>query len=302
MKILITGGSGFIGTHVSEILNKNHSVKIFDSRKPSSSSLGFINGDITDLQSVITKVGDCDVVIHLAAVVGVERTETDPIKTLDVNIGGTKNVLEACRANDIKKIIFSSSSEVYGEPLKVPTEETDATIPITVYGVSKLAAEEYVKSYAKNYGIKYSILRFFSVYGPGQSINFVIPRFVSLAIEHQPITIHGDGSQIRTFCHVKDIANAIALALEGGDNEIFNIGNDNEPISIKELAQKVVNTVDSESNLVFLPFEESNRNRIKEIMHRIPNIEKAKELLGYEPVVSLEEGINTIIRTLRSGE
>lgn len=295
MKIGITGGSGFIGTHVINALKTKHDIVVFDRAKPKIEGIKFVSGNIIN-DSTKEVFEKCDAVIHLAAAVGVKITEEDPVLTLDTNILGTKNVLEACRANKIKKIILASSSEVYGEPLKTPIEESDPVIPITNYGASKVAAEEYVKAYSANFGIKYSILRFFNAYGPGQSKDFVMPEFVSKASENEPIVIHGSGSQIRAFCHVSDIANGISLAIDNGDNEIMNIGNDAEPITIFELAKKIVSITNSKSNIQFVPFVDSNRKRRKEIINRIPDIRKARRILSYEPSISLNDGIISVLK------
>jgi len=295
LKIGITGGSGFIGTHVINALKTKHDIVVFDRAKPKIEGIKFVSGNIIN-DSTKESFEKCDAVIHLAAAVGVKITEEDPVLTLDTNILGTKNVLEACRANKIKKIILASSSEVYGEPLKTPIEESDPVIPITNYGASKVAAEEYVKAYSANFGIKYSILRFFNAYGPGQSRDFVMPEFVSKASENEPIVIHGSGSQIRAFCHVSDIANGISLAIDNGDNEIMNIGNDAEPITIFELAKKIVSITNSKSNIQFVPFVDSNRKRRKEIINRIPDIRKARRILSYEPSISLNDGIISVLK------
>lgn len=295
MKIGITGGSGFIGTNVVNVLKTKYEVVVFDRVKPKIEDIEFIKGDIID-DSIKKAFYNCDVVIHLAAAVGVKITEDDPILTLDTNIFGTKNVLEACKSNNVKKIILASSSEVYGEPLKTPIEESDPAIPITNYGVSKLAAEEYVKAYSASFGLKYTILRFFNAYGPEQSKDFVIPEFVSNASKNNPILIHGSGSQIRAFCHVSDIAKGILSAIKKGDNEIINIGNANEPITISELAKKVVSITNSKSSIQFVPFTDSNRKRQKEIINRIPSIKKAERILSYKPEISLNDGIISVLK------
>ena len=293
MKIGITGGSGFIGTHVANALKSKYEVVIFDRHKPNIEGIEFIKGNIID-DSIQKAFEDCDVVIHLAAAVGVKITEEDPILTLNTNILGTKNVLEACKSNNVKKIILASSSEVYGEPLKTPIEESDPAIPITTYGISKIAAEEYVKAYAVSFGLKYTILRFFNVYGPGQSKDFVIPEFVSNTSKNNPILIHGSGSQIRSFCHISDISKGVSLSIEKGDNEIINIGNANEPITISELAKKIIDITNSKSNIQFVPFTDSNRRRQKEIINRIPSIKKAESMLSYKPEISLNDGITML--------
>ena len=295
MKIIVTGGSGFIGSNVVKYLSKNHEVKIFDFKKPNNLDNEFIQGDITDSKHVINSIKDCDVVIHLAATLGVVNTETNPVLTLDTNLGGTINVLEACKINKIKKIIFSSSSEVYGEPLKIPMDEDDKPIPMTTYGVAKFAAEEYIKAYSKTFGLQYTMFRLFNVYGDQQATDWVLPEFVSKAISNKDIVVHGDGLQTRSFCYVTDISNAFSLTLDKANGQLINIGNNHEPITIKELANKIIELSNSKSSVKFIPFEESKRNR-SEILIRVPNIEKAKKLLNYEPKISLEEGVLKVIK------
>ena len=294
MKIIITGGSGFIGSCLAMQLKQEHDVTIFDVKK-NMSDINFIKGDVTNLENVKNSIVNCDLVIHLAAALGVVNVEKDPIQTLNINLGGTKNVLEACRINNIKKIIFSSSSEIYGEPAKIPIKENDPITPITTYGISKLASEEYIKSYSKSYGIQYTIFRLFNVYGDMQDTQWVLPAFVDKAISNKLISIHSDGSQVRAFCYVSDIADAFQSVLQTANGEIINVGNDSNPISIKELAEKIISLTNSESEIKFIPFEESNRNRT-EIMKRIPDINKAKKILNYSPKITLDEGIKKVVK------
>jgi UDP-glucose 4-epimerase len=294
MNITITGGSGFIGSNLVELLHKKHIITVFDANKTRFNDVTFVKGDITDPKAVDAAIRNSDIVIHLAATLGVINTEKNPVKTLDTNIFGTKNVLDACKNNHVKKIIFSSSSEVYGEPLKIPIKETDKVIPITNYGISKLAAEEYIKAYSKNFGLRYTILRLFNVYGEEQQNQWVMSEFVSRAIKNQDIIIHGTGSQIRAFCHVSDVVRGFEIALEKGDGETFNIGNDDEPISIKELAEQIISLSNSKSIIKSISFEKSDRDR-SEIMTRVPSIAKAKQILGYQPKISLDEGIKRVI-------
>ena len=294
MKIIITGGSGFIGSYLAMQLKQEHDVTIFDVKK-NMSDINFIKGDVTNLENVKNSIVNCDLVIHLAAALGVVNVEKDPIQTLNINLGGTKNVLEACRINNIKKIIFSSSSEIYGEPAKIPIKENDPITPITTYGISKLASEEYIKSYSKSYGIQYTIFRLFNVYGAMQDTQWVLPAFVDKAISNKLISIHSDGSQVRAFCYVSDIVDAFQSVLQTANGEIINVGNDSNPISIKELAEKIISLTNSESEIKFIPFEESNRNRT-EIMKRIPDINKAKKILNYSPKITLDEGIKKVVK------
>lgn len=295
MKITITGGSGFIGNHIASLLEKNNEITILDHKKSKIENATSILGSITDKEKINQSVKDAEVVIHLAAVVGVKITETNPILTLDTNVIGTKNILNACVENEVKKIIFASSSEIYGEATNIPISELEPLIPITNYGVSKIVGEEYVQAYSAEHGLKYSILRFFNAFGPGQSKDFVISEFLNNAINNNPIIIHGFGKQIRAFCHINDIVQGIELCLKNGDNEIFNIGNDKEPMSIKDLAERIIKLTDSKSKIQFVSFSKSERNRKKEIFRRIPDIEKAKKILGYEPRITFDDGLKSIL-------
>ena len=294
MKILITGGTGFIGSHLTQFLKKDNDITIYDVKKPIEKDVKFILGDILDEQKILQSFQDFDAIIHLAATVGVKNTETNPVLTLNTNILGTKNILEACKKHNIKKVILASYSEIYGEPRKVPIDETQTPIPITTYGISKLASEEYLKSYAKTCGFNYSILRFFNVVGPKQSSRFVLPEFIKNALNNKPLVIHGNGLQIRAFCHIADICQGIEKSICKGDGEIFNIGNDLEPISIENLAKKVISVLNSQSTIEYVSFEKSGRNREREIMTRIPSIQKAKKILSYRPEHNLKEIINSI--------
>ncbi len=298
-KILITGGTGFIGSNIANRLKKNNDVTVFDLKEPENNELKFLKGSINEYDDVKNAINNFDVVIHLAASLGVINTEENPVSTLDTNIFGTRNVLEACKENKVKKIIFSSSSEIYGEPIKTPIEEEDRPIPITMYGISKLAAEEYIKSYSKNCGIDYTIFRLFNVYGDKQETAWVVPEFVSRAIKNEDIVIHGDGTQIRAFSHVSDVARAFEFGLEKGNNEIINIGNNTEPISIKDLADRIIRLSGSKSKINFVSFKESKRNR-NEIIVRIPSIDKAKQVLDFSPNVSLDTGLEKVIEYRKS--
>jgi UDP-glucose 4-epimerase len=297
MKVLVTGGSGFIGTELCNLLkNKENDVTSFDVRK--SNIVPTINGDICNINHLKKATKGFDAVFHFAALLGVKRTEQNPLKTIEVNLMGTKNVLEACRLNDIKRIVFSSSSEIYGEPLKVPIKETDLPRPKSTYGVSKLASEELIKAYGEVYGIKYNIVRLFNVYGTGQSEDFVIPKFVKLSLSSKPIILYGNGMQVRSFANIKDVAGGILLSLKK-DNEIFNIGNNKEPITMKNLGKKICNILNKPFRVKYVKFSNTDRSETREIYKRIPDIDKARKMLGYEPRISLETGIKTVIEYLR---
>ena len=295
MNIAITGGAGLIGTELCKIFSQEHDITVLDFKEPKIPSINFIKIDIENPQEIINSTKGIDLVIHLAAALGVIETEKNPVKTLDINSIGTKNVLEACKTNNIKKIIFSSSSEIYGEPEHIPIKETDRITPITTYGISKLMAEEYIKSYSRAYGINYTIFRLFNVYGEEQANRWVVPEFVRKIVNNEQVTIHGDGNQMRAFCHVSDIANAFSYALTKGDDQIFNIGNNLEPISIKKLANKIILLSKSKSQIKFISFDDSLRNR-KEIINRAPDISKAIEMLEYKPEVTLDDGLTRVIK------
>jgi UDP-glucose 4-epimerase len=299
MKIFVTGGSGFIGKHLCwALLRDGHSVTVGDFRNPEMNGVEFQHVDVTRPET-IPDLSGYNAVVHLAAVLGVANSEKNPQMTLDVNIDGTRNILRACVESEVMNFLFTSSSEVYGEPIRTPIREDDPFNPVSSYGVSKITGEEYVKVVAKSSGMKYNIFRLFSVYGPGQSQEFVVPRFVRLAMEGRPLPVHGDGKQIRSFCFVSDVVDAMLLGLKKPMNDIFNIGNSSEPVTIEKLAQKVIDVTDSDSNIEFVKEEDSGRGRKRDIYHRIPSTEKALSTFGFRAKVRLEEGISRLADSLR---
>ncbi len=302
--ILITGGTGFIGTTVAkELRSQGHKVKLMDLSTKRKTDPNFYGGSILDPYRVSTVMRGCDYVVHLAAALGVRRTEARRLECLYINIEGTVNVLEACVKENVKKIVFSSSSETYGNQNKSPITEKSPVNPISNYATTKLVGEEYLRAYYENYHLKYSIVRFFNVYGEEQKDDFVIPKFVNSICEKKPPVIHGNGKQVRSFCYVSDAAKGIVAALfgENSTEEVFNIGNDQQPISMQELAEKIV-SISGEKDIVpeFIPMEDSDRTKEREVFNRIPSIEKAKKMLNYHPEISLNEGICRVIEYKRS--
>lgn len=309
-KVLITGGAGFIGNYVARnLLSKGLKIRLFDleftgdkifiENKKEAVLIEKVQGSILDSNALCNAVRGCDYVVHMAAMVGVRRTELKRAECLNINILGTINVLEVCLKERVEKILFASSSEVYGETDGMPIKEEASKNPVSIYAVTKLASEEYIIAYGNRYGLKYSIIRFFNIYGPRQVAEFVIPRFVKKVLDNKPPIIYGDGSQIRAFCFVEDAAEGLVRALlhQNGDNQIFNIGNDKEPISMKDLAHKIIKIAGKDLEPDFISMSESDRYSSREIKRRVPCIDRARSLLNYEPIVCLEDGIKKIIET-----
>ncbi len=302
-KILITGGAGFVGSTLADklISDKNNFVLCVDNfltgkrgnlPPDETENYLFIKCDVND----ITQISDImlkyrfDYVFHYAAFVGVKRTLENPLMVLQ-DIDGIKNVLKLCNETKVKRLFFSSSSEVYGEPVEFPqNEETTPLNSKLPYAVVKNIGEAFIKAYHKEYGLDYTILRFFNTYGNRQSEDFVVAKFLNLALNHEAITIYGEGSQTRTFCHIDDNLDVTLKILKENlaINQVINIGSNSE-ISILELAKLIIKITNSDSSIVHLPaLKEGDMTR------RMPDISKMKAILGKE-LIGLEEGINDII-------
>lgn len=302
-RVLVTGGAGFIGSAmVRYLLKQGLKVRAFDmsdqiAANPPPKEAEIYKGSVLDINNVTNAMQECDYVIHMAAMLGVKRTEMQRLDCLNVNILGTINILEGCIKERVKKIVFTSSSEVYGEQKKIPISEENPLHPKSIYAVTKIAGEEYVKAYNKRYGLDYSIIRFFNVYGPGQVAEFVMPRFIKWVMNNKPPKIYGKGDQIRSFCDIDDIVKGAFLALKNkkANSEIFNIGNDKEPISIADLAHKVISVAHKHIEPEYVPMNNSDRTSEREIQRRIPDISKARKVLSYQPEVSLSEGISKVM-------
>jgi UDP-glucose 4-epimerase len=231
-----------------------------------------------------------DYVFHYAAVVGVKRTTDNPLMVLE-DVEGLKNIFRLSAENKVKRIFFSSSSEVYGEPVEMPQNEKTTPLNSKLpYAIVKNMGEAYCRSYFHEYGLKYTIFRFFNTFGPKQSPDFVMSKFIKQAINNQDITIYGDGSQTRTFCYIEDNIEATVKALKKDKfiNDVINIGNDKET-SILELAETIIELTESKSKIVFLPpLKEGDMSR------RQPNAENIRGLLGRE-FLPLKEGIEKVI-------
>lgn len=301
--ILVTGGAGFIGSALVHKLtdDKFNFVVVVDNLLTghqdnlplaSRKNLVFIKEDINNIKEIsdIFARYNFDYVFHYAAIVGVQRTLANPILVLD-DITGLKNILSLSKNTGVKRVFYSSSSEVYGEPVELPQNEDTTPLNSRLpYAIVKNVGEAYLKSYKKEFDMDYTIFRFFNTYGPAQSREFVISKFIARALRNEDITIYGDGSQTRTFCYIDDNIHSTISAFYKNKfvNDVVNIGSDVE-ISILELAQKVIDLTNSQSEIVFLPpLDEGDMSR------RNPDTNKMKTLLD-ENMVDLDEGINRLL-------
>lgn len=305
-KFLVTGGAGNVGSEIARKIASypENEVVIVDNlltgnlaKIPVSKhgNVKFIKADcnqFNDIASIFFSY-HFDYVFHYAAVVGVKRTLENPIMVLN-DVEGIKNILNLSKNTGVKRVFYSSSSEVYGEPVEFPQNEKTTPLNSKLpYAIVKNIGEAYFKSFHKEYGLEYTIFRFFNTYGPNQSTDFVVKKFLMAALENRDITIYGDGSQSRTLCYVDDNVDACYNAYIQNKvlNDVVNIGNDNE-MSMLALAKKILEMTGSKSKIVHLPaLEEGDMTR------RLPDISRMKELLGRNPI-GIEEGIRKIMATL----
>jgi nucleoside-diphosphate-sugar epimerase len=302
-KILVTGGAGNIGSvTVEKLLNDpNNFVVVADDLSTGSLTklpfedndrFVFIKSDVNNLNEIsqIMLAHKFDYVFHFSAVVGVKRTQENPVSVLH-DIEGIKNILELSKNTAVKRVFFSSSSEVYGEPVSLPQHEHTTPLNSRVpYAVVKNVGESFCKSYHQEYGLNYTIYRFFNTYGPNQSTDFVLPRFLEAALKNKDITIYGDGSQTRTFTYVDDTIDTCLACLSKNEvvNDVINIGND-VTITMLDLAKRIISLTDSKSKIVHLPpLKEGDMTR------RQPDNTKMRKLLN-RPLITLEEGIKKML-------
>ncbi len=307
-KILITGGAGNVGGSLAKKLIENADNRIViadnfvtgNARKlPSgdSDNWKFIKCNVNQYEDIAALVFSFrpEYIFHYAALVGVQRTLANPVKVLE-DIQGIKNILDLSKNTGVKRVFYSSSSEVYGEPVEFPQNEHTTPLNSRLpYAIVKNVGEAFLKSYKQEYDLDYTIFRFFNTYGPDQSTDFVMAKFIQSALKNEDLTIYGDGSQTRTFCYIDDNIEATTRIFYESKyvNDIVNIGNDEE-VSVLELAGKVVELTRSRSRIVHLPpLSEGDMTRRK------PDNEKMKKILG-KPLISVEDGINRMIQAARS--
>lgn len=305
MKILITGVSGCIGNAVAnELLAKGYDVIGIDTqafnKNFQNSKFKFINGSILDKTFLRDAVTGCDAVVHLAAHLGVKRTEVNRLRCLDINVDGTKNVLEAAHSSGtVKKFIFASSSEVYGEPIENPVSENSITQGKTIYAISKLAGEELVKAYQQELkAFDTCVLRYFNTYGPGQVGQFVITRFLNRVLNDESPIINGTGDQLRSYCFSRDTARATVQALENKECSgiTLNIGNSYEPITLLELANKIIKLAGKEGlEPKILGDKFGDRVGNREINYRFSDTSLAEKVLKFKAETSLDSGLRELI-------
>jgi len=306
-KILVTGGAGFIGSSVAEKLaaDKDNYVVIVDdlatghiNKIPESKhgNVRFIKCDVNDWMDIsgVMYAQPFDYIFHYAAVVGVNRTLENPVKVLN-DLSGIKHLLYLAKNSSVKRVYFSSSSEVYGESFHFPQhEETTPLNSRLPYAIVKNASESYLKAFQQEYGLEYTIFRFFNTYGPRQTKDFVVSKFIVKALKNEPIELYGNGKQTRTFCYIDDNVDACLNAFKNNlyINDVVNIGGDDE-IPIADLANIIIKLTKSKSTIVNLPpLPEGDMTRRK------PDLTRMKKLLSRDPV-TLEEGLKKILNNTK---
>ena len=315
MRILVTGGAGFIGSHLCErLIAEGHIVTVIDDLSTGRESnlatlmaldnFSLVNASILNIQLLTPLINEADYVFHLAAAVGVFNIVNNPLASLLTNIRGTENVLETAYASNTP-VFLTSSSEVYGKNVSDSLKETDDRIlgsPVTLrwsYSEAKAIDESLAYAYFIEKKLETRIVRFFNTVGPRQlgAYGMVVPRFVKAALTNEPITIYGDGAQTRCFAHIYDVVDAV-IAIAFAQNtigKVINVGNDFE-ISINGLAKKIIDETGSKSEIVYVPYEEAYGNGFEDMERRVPNIDLIRDLVGWQP----KRDLSTMIADISS--
>ena len=319
-KILISGGAGFIGSHLAEkLLKDNKEVFVVDNLSTgrleniehlkSNENFHFIEGSVLDEDLMKELIGKVEQVYHLAAAVGVKKILKEPLDCLLTNIKGTEIVLKEAEKRNVK-VLITSSSEVYGKGDKVPFKEEDDRIYGSVYNnrwiyaFSKGVDEFLGLAYFKEKNLPVVIVRFFNVIGPRQvgRYGMVVPTFIKQGLKGEPITVYGDGNQTRSFADIEDIINALVrlMAVKEAEGQVINLGADRE-ISINNLAKKVKELTNSSSKITHIPYNQAYPDGFEDLRRRVPDISNARRMIGYEPKFTLEETIKKIIKYQQEG-
>ena len=311
MRYLLTGGAGFIGSHLAEeLIARGDQVVVLDNLSTGSASnlsnvkekTKFQDGDILDRVLIDSLVSESDYVVHLAAALGVLNIVNKPLESLRTNLQGSEIVLEACDKYK-KPVLIASTSEIYGKNDKVPLNEEDDRIighPLKSrwsYSEAKAVDESLAYFYYLENKLPIRIVRFFNTVGPRQVGHYgmVVPRFVSAALKNEPLAVYGSGDQIRCFCHVDDAVRALLLVMdsEKAVGEVFNVGN-NQQITIAELAKKVIELTGSSSTIEKIAYENAYPEGFEDMQRRVPDISKIKQVLGWSPEINLDQIIKDI--------
>ena len=307
-RILVTGGAGFVASDmaIKLVTQEGHEVVVVDNLLTGDVSklpigqlpgLHFIKCDVNNFQDIssVFYAYRFDHVFHYAAVVGVKRTTDHPVMVLH-DVDGIRNILDLSKNTGVKRVLFSSSSEVYGEPVEIPQNERTTPLNSKLpYAIVKNIGEAFLRSYHKEYGLDYTVFRFFNTYGPKQSPDFVVSKFINAALKGNDITLFGDGLQNRTFCYIDDNTDACLAAFRSGQimNDVVNIGSDQE-LTIKALAELIIDITGSSSRIVHLPpLEEGDMTR------RMPDVTRMHALLG-RPPLPLRQGLERILAGYRT--
>ena len=308
--ILVTGGAGFIGSNLVDVLlSKNNTVVLYDNfsdfytgkeenikHNLKKSNFRVQKSDIMDYEKIRKTMQNVDIVFHLAAQPGVRFSMENPNKTSDVNILGTLNVLKAAKEAEVEKVIFASTSSVYGEPKYLPIDENHVTKPISIYGASKLAAEKYCQVFNDQLGLQVIILRYHTVYGPRQRPDMAFHKWTKALSENKPIIIYGDGKQSRDFTFVSDIINGTIKAAETDDigGEIFNLGGGSN-VTVNYAVDLLTKEFGAENDQII--YETS---KLGDVSDTYANIKKAQELIGFNPTTKLKDGLKLFINWYRN--
>ena len=311
MKYLITGGAGFIGSHLAEkLIARGDQVVILDNLSTGTpqnlatveGKVIFHNGNILDRPIIEKLIAECDYVVHLAAALGVLNIVNKPLESLKTNLQGSEIVLEACDKYR-KPVLIASTSEIYGKNEKVPLNEEDDRVighPLKSrwsYSEAKAVDESLAYFYHLENKLPVRIVRFFNTVGPRQVGHYgmVVPRFVSAALANKPLSVYGGGDQIRCFCHVDDVVRALLLVMDSEQaiGQVFNVGN-NQQISIMELAKKVIEITNSLSKIEKIAYEDAYPDGFEDMQRRVPDISKIKQALGWTPEINLDQIIKDI--------
>jgi len=316
MRALLTGGAGFIGSHIAQgLLEEGHDVVALDNFDPyydvgikeqnveaaKEATMGgdyeLVEGDVRDEELVDELIDDADYVYHQAAQAGVRTSVENPRKPNSINVGGTVNVLESARRHGVERVVLASSSSIYGKPEYLPYDEQHPRNPVSPYGVSKVACEEYARVFHEIHGLPVVSLRYFTVYGPRMRPNMAFTNFVSRCLHGEPPVVYGDGEQTRDFTYIDDAveANLALLDTDAADGEVMNIGS-TDNISIIELAETVRDEIDPSLGIEFDDRHDADAE------HTHADVSKARETIGYEPTTTIQEGARRFIDWYRKNE